>query len=78
MEALSPPSGLDESHPDVKLAVPQILDEQGAPQKLCKRNPTVLGLWVVFQPDPLKLGWLKRYDRWYVMADQVSEVLAPY
>ena len=69
------------SHPDVKLAVPQILDEQGAPQKLCKRNPTVLGLFSRrFWPDWLKPGWLKRYDRWYVMADQnYQEVFeAPY
>ena len=68
-------------HPDVNLAVPQILDERGAPQQLCKRNPTVLGLFSRrFWPDWLKPSWLKRYDRWYVMADQnYQEVFeAPY
>jgi hypothetical protein len=58
-------------HPQVSLAVPQILDEDGAPQKLCKHNPTVLGLFSRrFLPDRLKPTWLNRYDRWYVMADQ--------
>jgi len=70
-----------QQHPDVNLAVPQILDEAGTPQKLCKRNPTVLGLFSRrFLPVWLKPSWLKRYDRWYVMADrdydQVFEV--PY
>ena len=68
-------------HPDVNLAVPQILDEAGTPQKLCKHNPTVLGLFSRrFLPAWLKPGWLKRYDRWYVMADQnYQEVFeAPY
>ena len=68
-------------HPQVSLAVPQILDEAGAPQKLCKHNPTVLGLFSRrFLPDWLKPTWLKRYDRWYVMADQnYQEVFeAPY
>ena len=60
-----------QQHPDVSLAVPQILDEAGKPQKLCKRHPTVLGLFSRrFLPDWLKPAWLKRYDRWYVMADQ--------
>lgn len=58
-------------HPEVSLAAPQILDGQGAPQKLCKRHPTVLGLFSRrFLPAWLKPRWLKRYDRWYVMADQ--------
>lgn len=70
-----------QQHPDVSLAVPQILDEAGKTQKLCKRHPTVLGLFSRrFLPDLLKPAWLKRYDRWYVMADndyqQVFEV--PY
>ena len=30
-------------HPDVSLGVPQILDEYGHAQQLCKRHPTVLG-----------------------------------
>ena len=70
-----------QQHPQVSLAVPQILDEQGTPQKLCKRHPTVLGLFSRrFLPNGLKPGWLKRYDRWYVMADQnYQEVFeAPY
>ena len=58
-------------HPQVSLAVPQILDESGSPQKLCKNNPTVLGLMSRrFLPNWLKPRWLKRYDRWYVMDDQ--------
>jgi len=70
-----------EHHPDVSLAVPQILDPAGTPQKLCKQNPTVLGLFSRrFLPAWLKPGWLKRYDRWYVMADQNYEQVfeAPY
>jgi len=60
-----------EQHPDVNLAVPKILDENGAPQKLCKRHPTVLGLFSRrFLPGWLKPFWLQCYDRWYVMADQ--------
>ena len=33
-----------------------------------------------FLPNALKPGWLKRYDRWYVMADQNYEEIfeAPY
>ena len=67
--------------PGVALAVPQIVDGQGVVQKLCKQNPTLLGLFSRrFLPDRFKPAWLKRYDRWYVMADrdysQVFEV--PY
>ncbi|KZR84306.1 glycosyltransferase family 2 protein [Synechococcus sp. MIT S9504] len=59
-----------DQNPDVVLAAPQILDPLGNEQKLCKRNPTVLGLLSRrFIPDWFKPGWLKRYDRWYVMAD---------
>lgn len=70
-----------QQHPRVSLAVPQILDEAGSLQKLCKHNPTVLGMFSRrFLPDWLKPAWLKRYDRWYVMADQdYQEVFeAPY
>ena len=70
-----------QQHPQVSLAVPQILDEAGSPQKLCKHNPTVLGLFSRrFLPDWLKPTWLKRYDRWYVMADQNNQEAfeAPY
>lgn len=70
-----------QQHPQVNLAVPQILDQSGQIQKLCKRNPTVLGLFSRrFLPDWLKPGWLKRYDRWYVMADQDYQQVfdAPY
>lgn len=70
-----------QQHPQVSLAVPQILDEAGSPQKLCKHNPTVLGLFSRrFLPDWLKPTWLKRYDRWYVMADQNNQEVfeAPY
>lgn len=59
-----------DQNPDVLLATPRILDPLGVEQKLCKRNPTVLGLLSRrFIPNQLKPGWLKRYDRWYVMAD---------
>jgi GT2 family glycosyltransferase len=70
-----------QKHSEVNLAVPQILDEAGTPQKLCKRNPTVLGLFSRrFLPSWLKPSWLKRYDRWYVMADHDYEEVfeAPY
>jgi GT2 family glycosyltransferase len=59
-----------EQHPEVSLAAPQILDKTGSTQMLCKHNPTLLGLLSRrFIPDWLKPNWLKRYDRWYVMAD---------
>lgn len=58
-------------HPEVCLAVPQILDETGEVQKLCKQNPTLLGLFSRrFVPDSVKPRHLRQYDRWYVMADQ--------
>ena len=60
-----------QQHPQVSLAVPQILDKAGEHQKLCKQHPTVLGLFSRrFLPECLKPVWLKRYDRMYVMADQ--------
>ena len=60
-----------ENHPKVSLAVPQILDENGTVQQLCKQNPTILGLFSRrFFPERFKPRWLKRYDHWYVMADQ--------
>ena len=60
-----------QQHPKVSLAAPQILDETGAPQQLCKQHPSVLGLFSRrFLPNWLKPRWLKRYDRWYVMAEQ--------
>ena len=60
-----------ELHPDVALAAPQIVDENRVIQKLCKRNPTILGLLSRrFVPNWLKPNWLKRYDRWYVMGDK--------
>ena len=59
-----------QQHPKVSLAVPQIIDEAGTPQQLCKQHPTLLGLFSRrFLPDRLKPNWLKRYDRWYVMSD---------
>ena len=58
-------------HPRVSLAVPQLLDEVGTPQQLCKQHPTLLGLFSRrFLPNGLKPNWLKRYDHWYVMSDQ--------
>lgn len=62
-------------HPDVTLAVPQIIDKHGEPQELCKRHPTILGLLSRrFWPEALKPAWLKRYDRWYVMADKNDQL----
>ena len=59
-----------DQNPDVLLATPRIFDPFGVEQKLCKRNPTVLGLLSRrFIPHWLKPGWLKQYDRWYVMDD---------
>lgn len=56
--------------PEVALAVPEIIDEMGTPQKLCKRNPTLLALCSRrFIPTRLKPAWLKRYDRWFAMED---------
>lgn len=60
-----------ELHPDVCLAAPQILDEEGIPQKLCKQHPTLLGLLSRrFLLDRFKPAFLKSYDRWYVMSDK--------
>ena len=60
-----------DQHADVVLAVPQLQDAHGVVQKLCKRHPTLLALFSRrFVPEPLKPAWLRRYDRWYVMADQ--------
>lgn len=67
--------------PQIMLTVPQLLDPEGEAQQLCKQNPTVLGLLSRrFVPEGWKPGWLRRYDRWYVMADQdySSSFAAPY
>ena len=54
-----------EGHPHVSLMVPQILDSSGQIQKLCKQNPTVLGLFSRrFVPEYFKPRWLKNYDQW--------------
>ena len=58
-------------HPEVVLAVPQLLGADGVVQKLCKHHPTVLGLFSRrFIPAWLKGRELLRYDAWYVMAQQ--------
>lgn len=57
-------------HGDVSLVVPRLVDLDGVTQQLCKRDPTLLGLFSRrFIPDRIKPSWLRRYDRWYVMAD---------
>ena len=57
-------------HHDVVLGVPQILDPAGQPQQLCKRHPTLLALCSRrFVPERFKPSWLRRYDQWFVMAD---------
>ncbi|MFO0075282.1 MAG: glycosyltransferase family 2 protein, partial [Cyanobacteriota bacterium] len=66
---------------DVVLAVPRLINPRGELQKLCKQNPTILGLLSRrFIPTHLKLPWLHRYDDWFIMADadynQVMDV--PY
>lgn len=69
------------AHPDVALAVPQLLDTEGRPQYLCKQHPTFLGLFSRrFIPERFKPRWLRRYDRWYVMdGHDYSQVLdVPY
>lgn len=68
-------------HPDVVLAVPKLVDGKGVVQSLCKPDPTLLGLFSRrFIPEALKPAFLKRYDRWYVMADQDYEQIfdVPY
>lgn len=70
-----------QGNPEVCLAVPQILNPAGQPQKLCKQHPTVLGLFSRrFLLERFKPNWLKRYDRHYVMAnfDYQSVFEAPY
>lgn len=53
----------------VVLAVPQIVNPSGEIQFLCKQNPTVLGLFSRrFIPERVKPEFLRRYDKWYVMA----------
>jgi GT2 family glycosyltransferase len=60
-----------QEHGDVVIAVPQLVNPAGVPQKLCKRHPTLLSLFSRrFLGEHLKPRWLKRYDRWCVMADQ--------
>lgn len=64
-------------HPEVVLAVPQLLDADGMVQKLCKHHPTVLGLFSRrFIPAWLKGRALLRYDAWYVMdQEDYSQIL---
>ena len=55
-------------HQDVCLAVPQILNENGEIEFLCKQNPTLLALLSRrFLHSRLKPKWLKSYDSWYCM-----------
>ena len=57
-----------QSNTNVSLAVPQILDNAGSIQKLCKLNPSVLALLSRrFVPQSIKPSWLHRYDKKYVM-----------
>jgi len=59
------------NHQEVVMAVPSLVDGQGVVQLLCKPDPTLLGLFSRrFMPERFKPAWLKRYDQWYVMADQ--------
>ena len=55
-------------NPDVNLLVPQILDSSGNIQYLCKRHPTILGMFSRrFFPNFLKNRWILKYDDWYSM-----------
>ena len=55
---------------DIVLAVPRLINPRGELQKLCKQNPTILGLLSRrFIPAYLKFPWLSRYDDWFIMAD---------
>ena len=55
-------------HTDVKLMVPQILDSTGTTQFLCKRHPTILGMFSRrFIHKSFKPRWMLRYDQWYTM-----------
>ncbi|MCP9890236.1 glycosyltransferase family 2 protein [Cyanobium sp. Aljojuca 7D2] len=67
-----------QAHPQVNLAVPQIVNPSGEVQRLCKRNPTLLGLFSRrFLPEWCKPRWLTRYDQWYVMAEQDYQQVFP-
>ena len=58
-------------HPDVVLAVPQIVDPFGNVQKLCKQDPSLLSLFSRrFLPNWLKPKWLRRLDASYTMDDK--------
>ena len=60
-----------DDHKDVNLVVPRILDNTGSTQKLCKQNPTILGMFSRrFWPHFLKPQWLVNYDHWYTMEYQ--------
>lgn len=43
-------------HPDAGMAVPQIVDDDGKLQYLCRRNPTVLDLFLRFIPGKIGAG----------------------
>lgn len=64
-EALSVLAKYLDEHPDTGMVAPKIVDEQGELQYLCRRNPTVLDLFLRF--SPIKAG-RKRQDR-HVMKD---------
>lgn len=52
-------------HPDVGMAVPQIVDENGGIQYLCRRNPTFLDLGLRFLPGQL----FREREDYHVMKD---------
>lgn len=60
-----------EQHEDVVLAVPQICDDSGQIQHLCKQDPSVLAMFSRrFCPDRFKPGWLRRLDARYTMRER--------
>ena len=57
-----------QNNSDVSLLAPQILGEHGEVHMLCKRSPTVLGMFSRrFLPNSLKPLWLREYDLYYCM-----------
>jgi GT2 family glycosyltransferase len=61
-----------EAHPDVGLAAPDVVDESGARQWLCKRYPSALVLLLRgFAPRALRAPFAKRLDD-YEMRDVIG------
>lgn len=65
-------------NPEVSLAVPKIINEDGETALLCKHHPTVLGMMSRrFLHKKLKNKWLRDYDSWYVMRNYNYDSIMP-